>query len=284
MTDRVGFIGLGRMGRPMAANLQRKGVQLTVFDIVATPMAVLVQLGARQAASLAAVVENSDVVVTMLPGSPEVEDVVLGADGVLAHARPGMLVMDMSTVDPATTDALTAAAAKHDASVVDAPVGRLASHADAGESLFMVGASQADFARIRPLLEAMGTRIHHCGSVGSGIRTKLINNFLAIVACQMNAEALAQARAAREQAAADMRHVPPRRRGRRRGGGRHEVPSPGASPASPRASGHCRDAHRARRRIQHPDGHRPKTRPLRRARSRVSYGGRRVRLLAAAAP
>ena len=193
MTDRVGFIGLGRMGRPMAANLQRKGVQLTVFDIVATPMAVLVQLGARQAASVAEVAESSDLVVTMLPGSPEVEDVVLGPDGVLAHGRPGMLVMDMSTVDPATTDALAAAAAKHDASLVDAPVGRLASHADAGESLFMVGASEADFARVRPLLEAMGTTIHHCGPAGSGIRTKLINNFLAIVACQMNAEALALA-------------------------------------------------------------------------------------------
>ena len=193
MTDRVGFIGLGRMGRPMAANLQRKGIQLTVFDIVATPMAVLVQLGARQAASLAEVAENSDLVVTMLPGSPEVEDVVLGTDGVLAHGRPGMLVMDMSTVDPATTDGLAAAAAKHGASLVDAPVGRLASHADAGESLFMVGASQADFARVRPLLEAMGTTIHHCGPAGSGIRTKLINNFLAIVACQMNAEALALA-------------------------------------------------------------------------------------------
>ncbi len=193
MTDRVGFIGLGRMGRPMAANLQRKGVQLTVFDVVATPMAVLVQLGARQVASVAEVAENSDLVVTMLPGSPEVEDVVLGPEGVLAHARPGMLVMDMSTVDPATTDALAAAAAQHGASVVDAPVGRLASHADAGESLFMVGASQADFARVRPLLEAMGTTIHHCGPTGSGIRTKLINNFLAIVACQMNAEALALA-------------------------------------------------------------------------------------------
>ncbi len=191
MTDRVGFIGLGRMGRPMAANLQRKGAQLTVFDIVATPMAVLVQLGARQAASVAEVAESSDLVVTMLPGSPEVEDVVLGPDGVLAHGRPGMLVMDMSTVDPATTDALAAAAAKHDASLVDAPVGRLASHADAGESLFMVGASETDFARVRPLLEAMGTTIHHCGLAGSGIRTKLINNFLAIVACQMNAEALA---------------------------------------------------------------------------------------------
>src|SRR5207247_6314558 len=76
---------------------------------------------------------------------------------------------------------------------VDAPVGRLASHADRGESLFMVGASEADFRRVKPLLEAMGTTIHHCGPVGSGIRTKLVNNYLAISSCQLNAEALALA-------------------------------------------------------------------------------------------
>jgi 4-hydroxybutyrate dehydrogenase/sulfolactaldehyde 3-reductase len=181
------------MGKPMAANLQRKGFQLTVFDIAEPPMAVLVQLGARQATSLAEVAENSDIVITMLPGSPEVEEVVMGPDGVFAQGRPGMLVMDMSTVDPATTDALAAKAADHGIDVVDAPVGRLASHADSGESLFMVGASDTDFERVRPLLEAMGTTIHHCGAVGSGIRTKLVNNFLAIVSCQMNAEALALA-------------------------------------------------------------------------------------------
>ncbi len=193
MRERVGFIGLGRMGKPMAANLQRKGFELTVFDIDEPPMAVLVQLGARQAASAAEAAENSDVVVTMLPGPPEVEAVVMGTDGVFANARPGTLVMDMSTVDPATTDMLAARAADQGIGMVDAPVGRLASHADAGESLFMVGASDADFARVRPLLEAMGTAIHHCGAVGSGIRTKLVNNFLAIVSCQMNAEALALA-------------------------------------------------------------------------------------------
>ena len=193
MSERMDFIGLGRMGRPMAANLQRKGFQLTVFDIAEPAMSVLVQLGAKQAASVAEVAENADIVITMLPGSPEVEEVVLGADGVLARARPGVLVTDMSTVDPATTDALAATAADQSASVVDAPVGRLASHADAGESLFMVGAAETDFARVLPLLEAMGTTIHHCGAVGTGIRTKLVNNFLAIVACQMNAEALALA-------------------------------------------------------------------------------------------
>jgi 4-hydroxybutyrate dehydrogenase/sulfolactaldehyde 3-reductase len=193
MSEPIGFIGLGRMGRPMAANLQRKGFQLTVFDLNQTPMDILAQLGAAKAASVAEVVENADIVITMLPGSPEVEAVALGPGGILAHGRAGMLIMDMSTVDPASTDKLAAAAGKAGLSLVDAPVGRLASHADDGESLFMVGAADADYARVRPLLEAMGTTIHHCGAPGTGIRTKLINNFLAIASCQMNAEALALA-------------------------------------------------------------------------------------------
>ncbi len=193
MSERIGFIGLGRMGRPMAANLQRKGFQLTVFDLNETPMDILAQLGAAKAASVAEVVENADIVITMLPGSPEVEAVALGPGGILAHGQAGMLIMDMSTVDPASTDKLAAAAGEAGLSLVDAPVGRLASHADDGESLFMVGAADADYDRVRPLLEAMGTTIHHCGAPGTGIRTKLINNFLAIASCQMNAEALALA-------------------------------------------------------------------------------------------
>lgn len=193
MSERIGFIGLGRMGRPMAANLQRKGFQLTVFDLNETPMDILAQLGAAKAASVAEVVENADIVITMLPGSPEVEAVALGPGGILAHGQAGMLIMDMSTVDPASTDKLAVAAGDAGLSLVDAPVGRLASHADDGESLFMVGAADADYDRVRPLLEAMGTTIHHCGAPGTGIRTKLINNFLAIASCQMNAEALALA-------------------------------------------------------------------------------------------
>ena len=190
MTERIGFIGLGAMGKGMASNLQNKGFQLSVFDIDPEPMAVLVQLGATQAASIAELTEASDIVVTMLPGSPEVDAVVLGEGGVLAHGRDGMLLLDMSTVDPLTTDLLARRLPEAGMAVVDAPVGRLASHANAGESLFMVGASDEDFARVRPLLEAMGTTIHHCGAVGSGMRTKLVNNYLAIVSCQMNAEVL----------------------------------------------------------------------------------------------
>jgi 4-hydroxybutyrate dehydrogenase / sulfolactaldehyde 3-reductase len=191
MTGRIGFIGLGRMGRPMASNLQRKGFPLVVFDINPAPIADLERLGACGAAGSAAVAAASDIVITMLPDSASVEAVVLGADGVLAHMRPGCLVMDMSTIDPLLTDRMAGSAAAKGCEFVDAPVGRLASHADRGESLFMVGAAPEAVARIRPLLEAMGTTIHHCGEPGAGIRTKLVNNYLAIVSCGFNAEALA---------------------------------------------------------------------------------------------
>jgi 4-hydroxybutyrate dehydrogenase/sulfolactaldehyde 3-reductase len=175
----------------MASNLRKKGFELIVHDVNPEPVRVLEGLGARAANGAAGVAQASDVVVTMLPSSVEVEATVLGAGGVLANSRPDQVVMDMSTVEPQTTDRLAAAAAARGVSVVDAPVGRLAQHADRGESLFMVGASDADFKRVLPLLQAMGTTIHHCGKVGSGIRTKLVNNYLAIVSCQLNAEALA---------------------------------------------------------------------------------------------
>jgi len=189
--DRVGFIGLGKMGRPMASNLVRKGFPLVVFDVNPAPMRELEALGARAAASCAAVAAASDIVITMLPNSADVEDVLLGAGDVLARLRPGCAVMDMSTVDPLLTDRLAAAARDRGCVFVDAPVGRLASHAERGESLFMVGAADFAFARVKPLLEAMGTTIHHCGEAGAGIRTKLVNNYLAIVSCAFNAEALA---------------------------------------------------------------------------------------------
>jgi 4-hydroxybutyrate dehydrogenase/sulfolactaldehyde 3-reductase len=189
--DRIGFIGLGNMGRPMASNLIRKGFPVVAFDVNPVPLRQLAQLGARAAADCAAVTDESDIVVTMLPNSASVEEVLLGAGGVLARLRAGCAVMDMSTVDPLLTDRLASAAADKDIGFVDAPVGRLASHAERGESLFMVGGTADAFARVRPLLEAMGTTIHHCGGAGTGIRTKLVNNYLAIVSCAFNAEALA---------------------------------------------------------------------------------------------
>jgi 4-hydroxybutyrate dehydrogenase / sulfolactaldehyde 3-reductase len=191
MTTKIGFIGLGRMGRPMAANLQKKGFDLLVYDINPNAVSALIGLGARAAGSVAEVSRGSDIVITMVPGSPELQAAVLGPGGVLANGRAGQILMDMSTVEPRATDEIVRLAALRGISVVDAPVGRLATHADRGESLFMVGASAQDFQRVLPILQAMGTTIHHCGEVGTGIRTKLVNNYLAVVSCQLNAEALA---------------------------------------------------------------------------------------------
>ena len=191
--QQIGFVGLGRMGRPMAANLRKKGFELLVYDVDPRAVEAFGQLNSKPAESVSAVARGCDIVITMLPGSPQVEAVVLGADGLLAHGRAGQLILDMSTIDPNLTDLLAERASKKGVSVVDAPVGRLANHADRGESLFMVGASAEDFERVLPLLQAMGTTIHHCGKVGMGIRTKLVNNYLACVSCQLNAEALALA-------------------------------------------------------------------------------------------
>ncbi|CAN7770614.1 NAD(P)-binding domain-containing protein [Pseudorhodoferax sp. LjRoot39] len=189
--EKIGFIGLGRMGKSMAANLRKKGFALVVLDINAQAVKELGALGASAGQDVAQIARDCSIVITMLPSSVEVEQVAFGAEGIFAHAAKGSVLLDMSTIDPLATDRLQAAALARGLSVVDAPVGRLAEHADRGESLFMVGASDADFARVRPLLGAMGTTVYHCGGVGTGGRTKLVNNYVAVTLCQVNAEALA---------------------------------------------------------------------------------------------
>lgn len=189
--EKIGFIGLGRMGKPMALNLRRAGFNLVVLDINKKAVDELVAAGASTCATVAEVASQCSIVVTMLPSSKEVEQVALGTEGIFAHAARGCLLMDMSTIDPLATDRLQEFALDVGMSVVDAPVGRLAEHADRGESLFMVGASDADFIRVKPLLDAMGTTTYHCGAVGTGGRTKLVNNYVAVTLCQVNGEALA---------------------------------------------------------------------------------------------
>lgn len=189
--ETIGFIGLGAMGKGMAANCVRKGFKLIVHDIRPEPVAELVKLGARAAADVTSLARDCSIIITVLPTGKEVAQLVIDAGGILDHARPGSVLMDLSTIDPETTDRLHEAARKKGLSAVDAPIGRLAWHAERGESLFMVGAEDKDFARVKPLLEAMGNTIHHCGKGGTGTRTKLINNYLAITSCQLNAEALA---------------------------------------------------------------------------------------------
>jgi 4-hydroxybutyrate dehydrogenase/sulfolactaldehyde 3-reductase len=175
------------MGKPMSSNLCRKGFRLVVHDINIEAVRDLEQLNAR-AGTLNEIAAACDIVITMLPNSQIVQEVVTA---LLPNLKRGSLIMDMSTIDPIVTDRLAAEAAARGIEFVDAPVGRLASHADRGESLFMVGATKENFDRVKPLLDAMGSTIHHCGGVGTGMRTKLVNNYLAIVSCQTNAEALA---------------------------------------------------------------------------------------------
>lgn len=191
MTTRIGFIGLGAMGLPMSSNLQRKGFAVTVFDIDSARMEKVAQLGAATAANVAEASRGQDIVITVLPATHHVETVVLGDDGVLANIDDGALLMDLSTIDARGTDRVAAACAERGIAFVDSPIGRLALHAERGESLFMVGASDEDFARVEPALKAMGTDIFRCGAPGMGSRMKLINNFMLLSTAQIVAESLA---------------------------------------------------------------------------------------------
>ncbi len=190
-TETIGFIGLGAMGRGMAANCVKKGFSLVVHDIKPEPVAALVKLGARAAKDLQEIAAACTIIVTVLPTGKEVSEIVLAPGGLLERATPGSIIMDLSTIEPEVTDRLHVEAKRRNLRAVDAPIGRLAWHAERGESLFMVGAETDDFVRVKPLLEAMGSTIHHCGPGGSGTRTKLVNNYLAISLTQLNAEAIA---------------------------------------------------------------------------------------------
>ena len=189
----VGYIGLGVMGTPMSSNLLRNGFRVTVYDIDQSKVPPLLELGATAAGSIAEVSEASDIVITMLPDSPHVEEVVSGPGGLIESGHPDMIVMDTSTIYPGVTDKLAEAVKAAGMTFVDAAVGRLPPQAIAGTSMFMVGGEAGDVERVRPLLEAMGDTIVHCGPVGSGIRCKLVNNFLTMITAKANAEAFSMA-------------------------------------------------------------------------------------------
>ena len=187
--ERVGFVGLGNMGSGMAANLAAKGHPVTVLDRLPERTARAAAAGAAVASDLAALIAASDIVVTMLPDTPDVEGVVVGPGGVLELGRAGMLHLDTSTIAPEASRAKAARLAERGIRFVDAGVGRSPAHAERGECLFMVGAEPADLERVRPLLDAMGTKTIHAGPPGSGIALKIVNNYVAMCLCQLNAEA-----------------------------------------------------------------------------------------------
>lgn len=188
---RVGFIGLGAMGRPMARNvLTRGGYALAVHDLRPEPVAELARLGAEPRPSPRAVAADADAVITMLPDSATVEAVLRGPDGVLAGARPGTLVIDMSTIDPAVTLQVGQTAQRAGCRFLDAPVGRTSTHAEAGTLFIMVGGDPVDVAEAEPLLRTMGTDLVHCGPLGAGMTAKVVNNYLSCTAALLTAEAL----------------------------------------------------------------------------------------------
>jgi 3-hydroxyisobutyrate dehydrogenase-like beta-hydroxyacid dehydrogenase len=186
----VGFIGLGTMGAPMARNVLKKGHAMTVYDVAPAAVAALVAAGARAAPTPAAVAQASEVVITMLPDAPDVERVALGPDGIVEGLRAGAVYIDMSTIDPGTARRVAAAARAKGAAMIDSPVGKTADAAVAGTLTLMVGGEAADIARVRPVLDCMGTDFFHCGALGAGQTVKLINNLLATCIAEASVEAL----------------------------------------------------------------------------------------------
>jgi 3-hydroxyisobutyrate dehydrogenase len=175
---KIAFIGLGNMGGPMARNLLKGGHELSVFDVVRPNVDALTAAGASAAPSAKAVVAGADLVLTMLPSSPHVKSVYLGADGVLAGVAAGVPLIDSSTIDPATAREVASAAAQHGNPMADAPVSGGTGGAAAGTLTFMVGAEPALFETIRPILALMGKNIVQCGGSGTGQVAKICNNML----------------------------------------------------------------------------------------------------------
>ncbi|OJY32363.1 MAG: hypothetical protein BGP06_10380 [Rhizobiales bacterium 65-9] len=186
----VGFIGLGIMGGPMALNVLRGGRSLTVFDTNADAVDRLVAAGAKAAASPAAVARASDVVITMLPDAPDVERVALGPNGLRDGFKAGSIYLDMSTIDPQTGRGVGAELAKIGVAMVDSPVGKTAEHAVKGTLTLMVGGEPDVVARVRPILDLMGTDFFYCGGPGAGHAMKLVNNLLATALIAVNSECL----------------------------------------------------------------------------------------------
>lgn len=191
MATKVGFIGLGAMGLPLAKNLQKNGFAVTGYDIDASRADAIVELGGTRAGSIAEACRGAEIVLTCLPATQHVEAVIFGEAGVLAHIEPGALLLETSTIDANGTDRIIRACEERGIPFVDSPIGRLVLHAEQGKSLFMVGANDEDFARVEPLLAAMGEVTYRCGGRGMGSRMKLVNNFLLLTVAQVSAEAVA---------------------------------------------------------------------------------------------
>ena len=186
----LGFIGLGNMGNPMAANLIKAGHKVTVHDLRREAATNLLEMGADWADAPRDTVPGNEVVFTSLPGPKEVDAVVLGEGGVLEGAREGSIYVDLSTNSPNAIRRVHQICAEKGVAVMDAPVSGGVTGAAAGSLALMVGGDEAVFNRIRPALEAMGSHVVHCGAIGAGMIVKLCNNLVSMGNGVLLAEAL----------------------------------------------------------------------------------------------
>jgi 2-hydroxy-3-oxopropionate reductase len=190
MAEKVGFIGLGIMGGPMAQNLMEAGYELVLYNRTIEKAEEVAGDGATVVGSPREVAESCDVVVLMLPDSPQVEEIVEGEDGVLEGLKEGALIVDMSTISPVVTRELAEKIEERGASMLDAPVSGGEPGAQQGTLAIMAGGSEEDFERARPLLEVMGDAITHVGLTGAGQTAKAANQIVVAVTLEGISEAL----------------------------------------------------------------------------------------------
>jgi 2-hydroxy-3-oxopropionate reductase len=196
MAQVIGFIGLGIMGRPMARNLLKAGYSLVIHSRSRGPVDEIAGAGAKVGTSSRDVAAQCDVLITMLPNSPDVEQVVLGRDGVIEGARPGLILLDMSTISPLVSQKVGAALAAKSVKMLDAPVSGGEKGAIDGALSIMVGGDKAVFDKALPIFQAMGKTITHLGPLGAGGFTKLANQIIVAVNLTALGEALTLAKKA----------------------------------------------------------------------------------------
>jgi len=191
---RIGFIGIGLMGHGIAKNLVTKGFPLTVrVNRNRKPLEDLLAAGAREVKTNADVAANADIVFLCVTGAPQVEEIINGKDGIASVARKGLIIIDTSTSEPATTAKIREELAAKGVRFIDAPLARTPVEAELGKLNIMVGADDATFAELQPVLGAFCENIIHAGPEGHGLVLKLINNFIAMTIATATAEALAAA-------------------------------------------------------------------------------------------
>lgn len=192
MTEKpkIGFVGVGHMGHGMARNILEGGYQVTIRGHRnRAPIDSLTGMGATEASSLAEMAARCDIVFLCLQNSPQVEAVIRGEGGLMANGKPGLIIVDTTTANPVSTEALAAELATHDMHMVDAPLGRTPKEAEAGTLDAMVGAAPDVFERVKPVIDCWAGSVTHLGPVGAGHKMKLVMNFLGTGYAALYAEA-----------------------------------------------------------------------------------------------